>query len=1277
MNQTLLIKNNSPKIITNTSTHDYRQHASDLIDVRSDVLKRNVIQPSSTSVKVGTNTRKSHKPYSTKPFNMCNNINYITYYYHPQHILSMLKHSLSNKQRNKLAHSLNGNTTISSQDILALLGKDCDCTSFGFKGVKCCFLPNIHSDQEECFIEACFVMFGIKLSTSVETAKVKLKHERISTSREIKKQKHELKGNYDRNLDFYLTLIEKFLSSWCHNYDYRKYYSQMQFRDHTDPFSDCGSSSSSSTSSNNNNADTSSTSSTSTSSSSSSTSSNSGKDEVNDEPKPAKVVSNNVKPVVITHRYSKLFKIEREKIFTVDKDSLWYGVLMSFYKYLKDSITYYINKYYLPMVPHEDTIEGTVVVLDKPSPKIVTKGDLALIEVDLVEFDKLELVDETWYTFFTRKSADFDFNNYADVCHIAASDGTVFLPCTYVDEMMHYWTRHDHTTSSYLLSCSQTSNWLLNTTLSAKQQADVLTFGPLICYNHYRHHLFSSNINNRIHQHNITRKLNTLRNIYVREYSLAFLSMFAVGVFCLKKRFSFKPVTANLSEAHTNLFFGAVISAPVIEEGFRSIFPKATTLTLIVSECLSYDSLYPIFIHTALEMLRQRNVSRYGFWSAYVINMIFHGTHNFLVMCLNEDDFLRDFLHDFLFSTSLAVDTTIALSKDKEFRSSLINLFFISCKTLGISVVDFICSRTDALVHFLSSKMRNKLAHSLNGNTSMLNLLYSSVIKLFSASQSNIKQKKKHFMHEIYRGYKSYTEDDSTAPKPTNLNPKAKVMFLGKGKEKIDLKHTYQYLLGIGDNQYRPVFYDSNLKNEKAALDHRVIKKMIDPDPNTMKKFSEFFRSNIFKLLPKTRRTTITTPSFQEYLNNSNASPGVKKKLAQVNNHLTDKQISNRSKLDKKTLSKYTMRKSFPKIENTNHRSGGIHKVKAPRLIQGATAEYICLVAPWIMNLQKLVKRDLNKNNFICFTSGVSTFDAAKIITDFDGLIIEDDVGAWDASYSEELCKLEVWMCKQLRCPRATYDLMLTNINKRGITTGGWYYSLPGIRASGDPFTSLFNSIMNAMLHMYIFCDHYGIIWETARKNIRMIIQGDDNLMTHTRSNYVPNWKKQMRRLGFDSISIYRDHFYDAEFCSMRLYPVAEGYCFGPKIGKVLSKCGYFIDPPQDLDPRILVRGTVLGMINNCSFLKPMEIFCEKILKLTNEVKNIPFKREEWQMRFSKCTSSVDTMLCLYHKYGWTNSMEGLFQIEIDNCHLGTDNVGPIFRYLCDADTAGVKQYMH
>jgi len=481
----------------------------------------------------------------------------------------------------------------------------------------------------------------------------------------------------------------------------------------------------------------------------------------------------------------------------------------------------------------------------------------------------------------------------------------------------------------------------------------------------------------------------------------------------------------------------------------------------------------------------------------------------------------------------------------------------------------------------------------------------------------------------------------------------------------------YQNLFYGTDMSYKPVMYASTQHNEKVSLLYRTLK--ITPTPNDayVDEFSKFFKRNIRKLLPKTFKYGVREVSFDQYILKSNAKPGVKKKLKLTYKQLSDDAITSDSKLSGKLVKKWVSRKAFVKVENTNHVSDDHLTIKSPRMIQGAQPEFICLVGPWIMALQDMVKRDLNSKNNICFTSGVSNFNAATKLMEIPGNLVEDDVSSWDVSMCAKILKLEVWLVRRLKAPKATVKLMQNNVNTSGNTTHGIKFKTLGTRKSGDPYTSLFNSIMNIMFHMFIMCNTLNKTFQQVFVVIRMLVQGDDNVLKIPSLIQKIDFKANMLKLGFSAKASYKKPT-EVQFCSMRLYPVKGGWTFLPKIGKVLCKFGNFVDPPVNAKPEVLVRGSALGLYAGVACLPAFKAYMDKVLDATRGFENHPVKREDWQMSLKPCEASIDTHYFFGLHYDYDHFLHKSFIREIDKISFSSVSIGPIFRWLCDRDTAGV-----
>jgi hypothetical protein len=485
---------------------------------------------------------------------------------------------------------------------------------------------------------------------------------------------------------------------------------------------------------------------------------------------------------------------------------------------------------------------------------------------------------------------------------------------------------------------------------------------------------------------------------------------------------------------------------------------------------------------------------------------------------------------------------------------------------------------------------------------------------------------------------------------------------------KRDVCKESQYLYGIGSGGYRPVAYAPNYKNELAATKARIVAATPDLDLVATNGCVAWVKRNVRNLFPKLFR--VTSVSFDEYIKNSNASSSVKRTLRRTMLSLQEQGIDENTVLSPAELYDWTRRKAFVKVENNVYRTPAGRKQKASRLIQGAAPEFICLVGPWMMAFQGVVKKQWSSRNFICFTSGVSSLAAASLVDQDGWTVVEDDIGAFDASVNRPWLQLELWLFRKFGCPRAVYDLIKANIDTHGVTSKGIKYRRQGMRKSGDPYTSVGNSLLNGFMHVYIYCIVTGKTVQQARDSLRMLVQGDDNLMRYIETMAI-DWVQRMSAFGFTSEAVLRDDILDAEFCSNLLYRTDKGLVFSPKPGKVIAKLGYYINPPHGVEPASIVRGTALGLWNVCSHVPPLRAYLQRLLDLTDGIVPHKVPTEEWKMKYDPVKETPETWITLDQHYGWTYACQNEFEIALQSMQLGQETDHVLLQLLCDRDTSG------
>lgn len=486
-----------------------------------------------------------------------------------------------------------------------------------------------------------------------------------------------------------------------------------------------------------------------------------------------------------------------------------------------------------------------------------------------------------------------------------------------------------------------------------------------------------------------------------------------------------------------------------------------------------------------------------------------------------------------------------------------------------------------------------------------------------------------------------------------------------------DKRQESQYLYGIGSGGYRPVAYSSCLENEIDAVRARILAPTQEPNYERLREMRKYCRATRQHWFGP--RTNIREVDFAYYIKHSNAAPGVKRKYIEAKANLDEAGITTNTVLSKQQLRSWTSRKAFVKVENNVYRTPHGRKRKACRLIQGAKEEFICLVGPWIMAFQHVMKKRWGINSKLCYTSGVAADEAAVFISgDYDH-ILEDDMGAFDSSLEKELLLIELDLYKWLGAPPAVLQLLRYGIRTHGMTAHGVRYWRDAMRKSGDPNTSCGNTLINGLAHLFVYARNRPG-WSTSKcfANFLMLAQGDDNLMRY--NGPIIDWVSEMASLGLQSEAMHRATLLDAEFCSNLYYETPDGPTFGPKPGRVMSKLGYFINPPR-VKPESLVRGTALGLKAACAHIPPLNSYLNRLLDLTQGHHAYYTKSDEWKMSYKPKRPLPYADPTLFRRYHWGDNEQRELESELATISLCQDLDGILSQMLYDRDTSGPRVY--
>jgi len=193
---------------------------------------------------------------------------------------------------------------------------------------------------------------------------------------------------------------------------------------------------------------------------------------------------------------------------------------------------------------------------------------------------------------------------------------------------------------------------------------------------------------------------------------------------------------------------------------------------------------------------------------------------------------------------------------------------------------------------------------------------------------------------------------------------------------------------------------------------------------------------------------------------------------------------------------------------------------------------------------------------------------------------------------------------------------------------------------------------------------------EDLLPKIKMLVQGDDNLLVYHHSLKRPDFNNGFLKLGFAAESKQHTLLSDAEFCSSRIYGESPDVSFGPKPGRVLSKFGYVNNPPVGYVREELLRGIALGLWPQCHFIPPLRTLLEKVLESTKHYKP-KFLRSfnEHMFKYKTSCTIIDPTISLLDHYGWTVVEQERFENQLCGMQYSDRMDETVAIVLMDADS--------
>lgn len=475
---------------------------------------------------------------------------------------------------------------------------------------------------------------------------------------------------------------------------------------------------------------------------------------------------------------------------------------------------------------------------------------------------------------------------------------------------------------------------------------------------------------------------------------------------------------------------------------------------------------------------------------------------------------------------------------------------------------------------------------------------------------------------------------------------------------------------GVLNATNMPVCVATTQQNEFVAVCTRVTKAVNAPEERFEKIFFHWLDINFDILFPDW--TPVTHVDFDAW---NSRFPQYTQKA-----HVQARARTQTFDLDYKTICR---RKAFIKKEINLPNTENFFKPIKPRLIQSVSHEANVLLGPWMYAFTTKLKTIWNKNHFIFYASSTSSDTVGAffwaMISEGYSTLNDDDQEKMDAHIQRFHYKIEAYVYKRFGMTRDAKKIFKHQFYTVGYTAHSVRYEVPYKRKSGDPNTSGGNTVINGLVHVFIYCVmcqlrmfithcylsqnmRVGALLDTIEQEykpevidtpvVKGAFNGDDavcaSFLQPSRGEFPPEhvldqsqWNGTvsvvhdaiMYALGLEVKSNFKNctlqDMYLINFCSARPYPVTnspkgaiKSLCMGPKIGRVISKFGSTVKTIKD--PKVFLKGTALGLVNDTMHVPILYDFVQQVLKCFAKVKAEPI-HHDWRYHASGTWWSAKT----------------------------------------------------
>lgn len=378
-------------------------------------------------------------------------------------------------------------------------------------------------------------------------------------------------------------------------------------------------------------------------------------------------------------------------------------------------------------------------------------------------------------------------------------------------------------------------------------------------------------------------------------------------------------------------------------------------------------------------------------------------------------------------------------------------------------------------------------------------------------------------------------------------------------------------LVGIGVDGIFPIVSDSGPANMTSALLNRVLSVSEAVDKKLWHQFERFVMDNASLLFPNQYK--VGRMPFDQW--NSRFPDGKKKR------HLVAMEQLNTGQTPKS----YYGNQVFIKREHLfkNYRDGECVKPDyTPRVISPFSDWSNIELGPWCANMHVALKENWGSGSLV-YGSGLDGLAAGTWANQFDGLecpdvpdlnwlFFENDFTTYDKTQHKGCFRLALKVFKLfgIQSDPMALRAFLAQWRTRGYSKFGHKFTVPATMKSGCPNTTLQNSILNGLMHCFIFATVLGLSCEELLGHMRLIANGDDNVTALPRwlvkdiPQFMERSTEMFKRLGM-SPKLCQKPFVQVKMNGGNFTPAMVNgiptMALTPMLGRLAPKFGYSLDP--------------------------------------------------------------------------------------------------------------------